>query len=71
MAHGNCSHIIPRFYLEQFASANRRKGKPGNVWVYEKGKPPRPSSTKAQGYENGYLRSFTLTERVMSRLRLN
>src|SRR5438552_13072577 len=49
------SHVIPRFYLEQFASANRRKGKPGSVCVYEKGKPTRPSSTKAQGYENGYF----------------
>jgi hypothetical protein len=25
------------------------------VWVYEKGKLPRQSSTKAQGYENGYF----------------
>jgi hypothetical protein len=49
------SHTIPRFYLEQFANANRHTGKPGNVWVYEKGKPPRQSSTKAQGYENGYF----------------
>ncbi len=49
------SHTIPRFYLEQFADANRRRGKPGNVWVYEKGKPPRQASTKAQGYENGYF----------------
>lgn len=49
------SHIIPRFYLEQFANANRRKGRSGNVWVYEKGKPPRQASTKAQGYENGYF----------------
>jgi hypothetical protein len=47
------SHIIPRFYLEQFAT--KRRGKPGNVWVYEKGRLPRPSSTKAQGYENGYF----------------
>src|ERR1700677_335023 len=48
------SHVIPRFYLEQFAT-KRRQGKPGFVWVYEKGRPPRPSSTKAQGYENGYF----------------
>jgi hypothetical protein len=49
------SHTIPRFYLEQFANASRRKGKSGYVWVYEKGKPPRQASTKAQGYENGYF----------------
>jgi hypothetical protein len=49
------SHTIPRFYLEQFATASARKGKPGNVWVYEKNKAARPSSTKAQGYENGYF----------------
>lgn len=49
------SHIVPRFYLEQFANPANRKGKPGNVWVYEKDKKPRPSSTKAQGYENGYF----------------
>jgi hypothetical protein len=49
------SHTIPRFYLEQFANPSKRQGKPGNVWVYEKNKAPRPSSTKAQGYENGYF----------------
>ena len=49
------SHIIPRFYLEQFATPAKRKSKPGNVWVYEREKVPRPSSTKAQGYENGYF----------------
>jgi hypothetical protein len=49
------SHVIPRFYLEQFAVPAKGKGKPGNVCVYEKGKPTRPSSTKAQGYENGYF----------------
>jgi Protein of unknown function (DUF4238) len=49
------SHTIPRFYLEQFANPSTRSGKPGNVWVYEKNKPSRPSSTKAQGYENAYF----------------
>lgn len=49
------SHVIPRFYLEQFGNPAKRKCKPGKVWVYEKGKTPRPASTMAQGYENGYF----------------
>jgi hypothetical protein len=49
------SHTIPRFYLEQFASANRRKGKPGKVWTYAKGKEAQPRATDSQGYENGYF----------------
>jgi hypothetical protein len=51
------SHTIPRFYLEQFANPARGKGKPGKVWVYEKGKQPQLRATKAQGYENGYFGS--------------
>lgn len=49
------SHTIPRFYLEQFANPNKRKGKPGKVWTYEKGKVPQLRGTDAQGYENGYF----------------
>jgi hypothetical protein len=49
------SHIIPRFYLEQFANPARGKGKPGRVWVYQKGKQAQLRATKAQGYENGYF----------------
>src|SRR5258708_4822525 len=49
------SHTIPRFYLEQFANPARGKGKPGRVWVYEKGKQAQLRATKAQGYENGYF----------------
>lgn len=49
------SHTIPRFYLEQFANPAKRKGDSGWVWVFEKGKTPRESSTKAQGYENGHF----------------
>jgi len=52
------SHGIPRFYLEQFAGPPKRKGKPGNVWVYEKGKAPQARSTRSQGYENGYFGFF-------------
>src|SRR5216684_2647130 len=49
------SHIIPRFYLEQFSGPARRKGRPGRVWTYEKGKPTHLRATDAQGYENGYF----------------
>jgi hypothetical protein len=51
------SHIIPRFYLEQFANPPKRKGKPGNIWTYEKGKPTHLRSTRSQGYQNGALKS--------------
>jgi len=49
------SHIIPRFYLEQFATPAKRKGKPGRIWVYEKQKQPDQRATTAQGFENGYF----------------
>ena len=48
------SHIIPKFYLEQFAKG-RTKKKPGRLWVYEKGKDPDERSTSVQGFENGYF----------------
>jgi Protein of unknown function (DUF4238) len=50
------SHTIPRFYLEQFATPSQQKGKSGVVWVYEKARTPRDTSTSAQGYENGYFK---------------
>lgn len=49
------SHTIPEFYLKQFASAATRKGRPGKVWVYQKGKQAHLRSTDSQGYENGYF----------------
>src|SRR5215469_17982155 len=49
------SHTIPRFYLEQFANPPKRKGKPGSVWVYSKGRTPYDRSSRSQGYENGYF----------------
>jgi hypothetical protein len=49
------SHVIPRFYLEQFASEPARKGKPGRVWVYQRGKKPQQRATSVQGRENGYF----------------
>lgn len=50
------SHIIPKFYLEQFATpSSRGRDKPGRIWVYEKGKSPHQRSTSVQGVENGYF----------------
>ncbi len=50
------SHIIPRFYLEQFATrSSRGKDKPGRLWVYERGKSPHQRATSVQGFENGYF----------------
>ena len=49
------SHIIPRFYLEQFSNPSERKGNPGPIWVYERGKAPALRATTVQGRENGYF----------------
>ncbi len=50
------SHIIPKFYLEQFATPSKRgKNKPGRIWVYEKNKEPQERGTSVQGVENGYF----------------
>jgi hypothetical protein len=50
------SHIIPKFYLEQFATPSvRGRSKPGRIWVYEKGKRADERGTSVQGVENGYF----------------
>lgn len=50
------SHIIPKFYLEQFSSRSKRgKDKPGRIWVYERRKEPQERATSVQGFENGYF----------------
>jgi hypothetical protein len=50
------SHIIPKFYLEQFSIRSARGvNKPGRIWVYEKGKAPSQRATTVQGAENGYF----------------
>jgi hypothetical protein len=49
------SHIIPKFYLEQFANPSKQKKNPGRIWVYEKGKKPDERATSVQGVENGYF----------------
>ena len=50
------SHIIPKFYLEQFSTPSRMgKDKPGRIWVYERGEEPDDRATSVQGKENGYF----------------
>jgi hypothetical protein len=49
------SHIIPRFYLEQFSTPSGRKNSPGRIWVYERGRQPHQRATSVQGRENGYF----------------
>jgi len=49
------SHIIPKFYLEQFAVRVQRRDKPGRIWVYEKNKKPDERATSVQGVQNGYF----------------
>jgi Protein of unknown function (DUF4238) len=50
------SHIIPKFYLEQFSTPSQRGiGNPGRIWVYERGQEPADRGTSVQGKENGYF----------------
>jgi hypothetical protein len=50
------SHIIPAFYLEQFARPSSRGPRnPGRVWVYKKGHEPDDRASSVQGRENGYF----------------
>lgn len=52
------SHIIPKFYLDQFSvpsSRKRKKGPANLVWVYQKNKTPAQRATVIQGAENGYF----------------
>lgn len=50
------SHIIPKFYLEQFAiPSKRRKARPGRIWVYQRGREPDHRATSRQGVEKGYF----------------
>jgi hypothetical protein len=50
------SHIIPKFYLEQFAIPSERgKKNPGRLWVYEKEGRANQRATSVQGVENGYF----------------
>src|SRR5271169_3099437 len=50
------SHIIPKFYLEQFSTPSQRgTGNPGRIWVYERGQELADRATSVQGRENGYF----------------
>ncbi len=50
------SHIIPKFYLERFATRSKRpKAKAGRIWVYQRGREPDHRSTSKQGVEKGYF----------------
>jgi hypothetical protein len=49
------SHIIPRYYLEQFSVPSARKKGPGRVWVYQKRRQPDQRATTVQGFEKGYF----------------
>jgi hypothetical protein len=50
------SHIIPAFYLEQFATPSERgKENPGRIWVYERENEPDNRATSVQGREKGYF----------------
>src|SRR5581483_8586457 len=50
------SHIIPKFYLEQFASPSKSgKKRTGLIWVYQSGKKAQLRGTSVQGVENGYF----------------
>src|SRR6266852_6115125 len=60
------SHIVPRYYLEQFASKRRPKAPSGAVWVYAKTKPPTQRGTPVVGVENGYFDTQTPTGDVLS-----
>src|SRR5262249_35439805 len=66
------SHIIPKFYLEQFAVPSTVKDKPGRLWVYEKGQEPDERATSVQGKEKGYFGIVapdgTLDEKFETRL---
>lgn len=49
------SHIIPRYYLEQFAQKPRPKGKTGHLWVYPVVGEVRRGTAGKEGREKGYF----------------
>jgi hypothetical protein len=50
------SHIIPKFYLEQFSIKMTAAAETGHIWVYTKGRPARRGTAKTEGRECGYFR---------------
>ena len=55
------SHVIPRFYLEQFAKRKRPSAETGHLWVYRKDQLARQGAAKSEGVENGYFALPTAT----------
>ncbi len=49
------SHIIPKYYLEQFATKNKPSASTGHLWVYSKDAAQREGTPKSEGVENGYF----------------
>jgi hypothetical protein len=49
------SHVVPRFYLEQFAVKKRKSARTGHLWVYSKELQPRQGTARSEGVENGYF----------------
>jgi len=50
------SHVVPRFYLEQFALKKKKKSaKTGHLWIYSKDSQPRRGTARSEGRENGYF----------------
>lgn len=49
------SHIVPRFYLEQFAVKAKKSARTGHLWVYSTDASPRPGTAANEGRENGYF----------------
>jgi hypothetical protein len=49
------SHVVPRFYLEQFALKKKKAANTGHLWIYSKGSRPRQGTARSEGVENGYF----------------
>ena len=66
------SHIVPKYYLEQFAVKKKKSAKTGHLWVYSTDAPPRLGTARNEGRENGYfgfpLDNGSLDERLEGEL---
>ncbi len=58
------SHVIPRFYLEQFATRKKAHAKTGYLWVYSTSARIRRGTAQTEGVENGYFGMPTATDRL-------
>lgn len=57
------SHIIPRYYLEQFAEKQKPKAKTGHLWVYPVQGSSRRGTAQNEGRQKGYF-AITTTSGV-------